>query len=95
MQESSLEKRLRLEVKKHGGKALKFVSPGKRGVPDRLILKPEGQAIFVELKKPGQPLEPLQQKRAEELKSLGFQVFKIDSKEDIKNFIREVFGSDL
>ena len=39
MQESNLEKRLTLEVEKHGGWALKFVSPGKRGVPDRLVLK--------------------------------------------------------
>ena len=32
MAESTLEKRLRLEVKKHGGLALKFTSPGRRGV---------------------------------------------------------------
>jgi hypothetical protein len=91
MQESSLEKRLRLEVKKHGGRALKFVSPGKRGVPDRLVLKPGGRAIFVEMKAPGKPLEPLQLKRAKQLRTLGFQVYKIDSIEDIKNFIQEEF----
>jgi len=91
MQESSLEKKFRLEVKKHGGQALKFSSPGKRGVPDRLVLIPNGQAIFVEMKAPGKPLKPLQKKRAAELKKLGFKVYKIDSIDDIKSFIQEVF----
>ena len=91
MQESNLEKKLRLEVKKHGGQALKFTSPGKRGVPDRLVLLPEGKAIFVEMKAPGKPLEPLQKKRANELRVLGFKVYKIDSISDIENFIMEVF----
>lgn len=91
MQESSLEKRFRLEIEKRGAKALKFVSPNKRGVPDRLILIPGGQAVFAELKAPGNPLKPLQQKRAKELQSLGFKVYKIDSVEDIECFIQEVF----
>ena len=95
MQESSLEKRLRLEVKKYGGKAFKFVSPGKNGMPDRIVLLPGGRAIFVEMKQLGKSLEPLQGKRRDELSQLGFQVFKIDSKEDIKKFIQEVFGLDL
>ncbi len=95
MAESTLEKRLRLEVKKHGGLALKFTSPGRRGVPDRLVLVPMGRAVFVEMKALSKPLEPLQKKRTEELKNLGFKVYKIDSNTDIKNFIQEEFGSDI
>lgn len=91
MQESYLEKKLKDEVLKMGGQALKFTSPGKNGVPDRLILKPGGQAIFVEMKAPGKPLEPLQRKRAEQLRALGFKVYKIDSVEDVKRFIQEEF----
>lgn len=95
MQESNLEKRLTLEVEKHGGWALKFVSPGKRGVPDRLVLKSGGQAVFVEMKAPGKSLEPLQRKRSNQLRELGFKVYKIDSSVDIKNFIQGEFGSDI
>lgn len=91
MRENQLEKTLRLKVKKHGGKALKFISPGNNGVPDRLILKPGGQAIFVEMKAPGKPLEPLQRKRAEQLQALGFKSYKIDNLEDINRFIQEEF----
>lgn len=91
MQESTLEKRFKLEIEKHGGQALKFVSTNKRGMPDRLVLIPGGKTVFVELKAPGKPLGPLQKKRADELRALGFKVFKIDSKDDIKSFIQEVF----
>ncbi len=92
MQESSLEKRLTVGVKKSGGKAYKFTSPGRRGMPDRLILKPGGQALFVEMKAPGKPLDPLQVKRSSELRSLGFKVYKIDSLDDIQKFIQEEFS---
>jgi hypothetical protein len=47
------------------------------------------------MKAPGKPLEPLQKKRAAELKEMGFRVYKIDSVKDIKNFIQEEFGSDI
>lgn len=91
MQESALEKRFRLEIEKRGAKALKFISPNKRGMPDRLILIPGGQAVFAELKAPGKSLKPLQRKRAAELQALGFKVCKINSVEDIQAFIQEVF----
>jgi hypothetical protein len=39
--EKQIEARLKRTVKELGGLALKFVSPGCRGVPDRLIFLPE------------------------------------------------------
>ena len=59
MRESTVEHRLVTEVKKRGGIALKFVSPGIDGVPDRLVLLPDGKFAFVEVKAPGKQLEPL------------------------------------
>ena len=91
MDETRLERRLKSEVKKHGGKALKFISPGMAGVPDRIVLLPGGQAVFVEMKKTGEKLRKLQQKRVKDLEALGFKVYKLDSEEAIANFIREVF----
>lgn len=90
MRESSLEKRFVREIKKLGGKAPKWVSPGYRGVPDRLVILPGGRTIFVEMKAPGKPLSPLQAKWAVDLRKMGHQVFKIDSHEDIDRFIAEV-----
>lgn len=46
MRESVVEKRFAAEVKKRGGLAVKFVSPGFNGVPDRLVLFPGGRIAF-------------------------------------------------
>jgi Holliday junction resolvase len=53
--ESLIEKHLVAEVKKAGGVAFKFVSPGRRSVPDRIVLLPGGRLVFVECKAPGKP----------------------------------------
>lgn len=90
MREKEIEERLRKVVKKSGGIALKFTSPGFAGVPDRLVLMPGGQAIFIELKAPGKKARPLQMARHEMLRRLGFPVYVIDSMEGI-----EVFGNEI
>ncbi|MED3648525.1 VRR-NUC domain-containing protein [Halalkalibacterium halodurans] len=90
MQESSLERRLKNEVGRLGGMALKFTS-GVTGVPDRLVLTPKGKAVFVEMKAPGGRLRPLQAKRKQQLEALGFEIYVIDSVEKIQSFLKEVF----
>jgi hypothetical protein len=70
--------------------ALKFVSPGMSGVPDRIVLLQNGIIAFVELKAPGKKLRPLQIKRKAQLESLGFKVYCIDSKEQIGGVIDEI-----
>ena len=90
MREKEIEERLRKVVKKSGGIALKFMSPGFSGVPDRLVLIPGGQAIFVELKAPGKKARPLQMARHEMLRGLGFPVYVIDSMEGIEVFCNEI-----
>ena len=52
MRESDIERRLVQGVKKLGGRAYKFVSPGNVGVPDRLVVLPGGIVLFVEVKAP-------------------------------------------
>lgn len=47
-------------VKNSGGIALKLVSPGFDGMPDRLVLLPGGKIGFVEVKVPGKEPRPLQ-----------------------------------
>lgn len=91
MRESLIENRLKLEVKKRGGLALKFVSPGMAGVPDRIVLIPDGQATFAETKAPGKRMKPIQLKRKAELEGLGFKVYCIDSIKAVDSFIEEVF----
>lgn len=90
MRETPLEQRLVREVKKIGGLAPKFVSPGTRGVNDRLVILPQGVTIYVEMKAPGKPLEPLQEWWKRKLLERGHRHYKLDSVEDIDRFIQEV-----
>lgn len=90
MRESALERQLVREVKRIGGLAPKWVSPGNRGVPDRLVILPNGLTVYVEMKAPGKQLEPLQEHWKRKLLKLGQRHYKIDSLEDVTSFIREV-----
>ena len=90
LREKEIEAKLKKEVEKVGGLALKFISPGMAGVPDRLVLLPYKVIAFVELKAPGEQLRPLQRKRKEQLKNLGFKVYIIDSNQAVDRFLQEV-----
>lgn len=80
IRESTIEKHLVAEVKKAGGIAYKFVSPGRRAVPDRLVLLPGGRAVFVECKAPSEKPRPDQLREHERLRTLGFTVVVLGSK---------------
>lgn len=82
--EKDIEKYLRLEIKKIGGLALKFVSPGFTGIPDRIILLPFGFIVFVEAKDIGKKLRRRQEYVKKQFEDLGFKVYKIDNKQQVK-----------
>lgn len=90
MLERMIESRLRQEAKKCGGMALKFVSPGMNGVPDRIVLMPGGRMAFVELKAPGKTPGALQKKRISQLQKLGFRVYVLDGIERIGGILDEI-----
>lgn len=91
--EKYLEQIFTKEVKKLGGVALKFISPGMAGVPDRLVLMKGGQVAFVEIKAPGKKMRPLQITRKIQLQALGFSVYLLDSKEKIGEILDEICAS--
>ena len=91
MREKQIEIKLRDAVKACGGLALKFVSPGTAGVPDRIVLTTDGRVFFVELKAPGKHLSPKQLKMVAVLKRLGHQVQVIDSTQQVKEFMDELY----
>lgn len=90
MRESALERKLVFEVRKIGGAACKWTSPGASGVPDRIVLLPGGRVAFVEMKAPGKQLEPLQEYWRKKLQGMGHDHFTIDSVEGIHKFIEWV-----
>jgi hypothetical protein len=88
MREKQIEAALVRQVRAAGGLALKLISPGWAGIPDRLILLTGGRLLFVEVKAPGQKPRPLQLKRAAQLQALGFRVITVAATEAIQ----EVFA---
>lgn len=90
MLEKTIERKLTAAVKKAGGIAVKFVSPSFDGMPDRLVLLPDGLIAFVELKAPGKRPRPLQEARHRLLRSLGFKVYVIDKPEQIGGMLDEL-----
>ena len=87
MKESGIEKHLTQQVKESGGWALKFKSPGVAGVPDRIVLFPGGKIFFAELKSTGAKARPLQLAVHRKLRHLGFDVYVIDSKEQVEEVL--------
>ena len=90
MRERTLERKLTQSVANMGGLALKFVSHGMAGVPDRLLLFPEGKIAFVEMKAPGKHPTKLQRLRHAQLRDLGFRVYVIDSVHQIGEMLHEI-----
>ena len=90
MREKTIEEHLVKAVRLMGGLAPKFVSPGLDGVPDRLLLLPDGRMAFAEHKAPGKQLRPLQIRRKRQLETLGFRVFVIDNTDQIGGILDEL-----
>lgn len=88
MNEKLLEKKLREEIKKLGGMALKFTSPFYTGMPDRIVLMPGAKTRFVELKSLGKKPKERQQVVFAELQNLDFEVWVIDSREKLESFLK-------
>lgn len=80
--EKNIENRVCAYAKKRGWRAMKFVSPAYRSVPDRIFFKAPGRAFFIEFKKPGKKPTPKQTLECQRLIDEGFDVFVIDSVED-------------
>ena len=83
MKEKTIEKKLVKTAKDMGGVALKFLSPGFDGMPDRIVLLPGGRMGFVEVKSPGKVPRPLQEARHRMLRMLGFKVYVLDTVDQI------------
>lgn len=88
--EKSVEKYLRQQVKKAGGRALKFVSPGFTGVPDRIVLMPGARVYFAETKDLGKTPKPRQKRVHKLLRGLGFLVFVPDSYTAVDDMMKRI-----
>lgn len=89
VREKSIENYLSRKVRQAGGLCWKLSSPGRSGVPDRLVLF-KSYVIFVELKRPGQKPRELQQIRMNELRDAGAWVEVISTKDEADTFLAKL-----
>lgn len=89
MKESQIERRLVRGVQERGGMCPKFVSPGLPGVPDRIVLTPDGRVIFVELKTEIGSLQKIQRWVIGEMEKRGIDVRVLKGLDEVKRFLEE------
>lgn len=90
MLEKEVEKFLVREVKKLGGISFKFISPGNAGVPDRIVILPNGRVVFAELKTDKGKLTKLQEVQIKKISDLGADARVLRGIEGVKEFINEI-----
>ena len=88
MLEKDIEKILVNEVKKLGGRAYKWVSPGNDGVPDRIVILPGLQPIFVELKTETGRLSAIQNVQIDRLRKMKQNVKILYGESQVRDFLR-------
>ena len=89
MKESVIEKRLRKGVESMGGLCEKFVSPGRRHVPDRLVTLPKAEMHLVECKRPGKSPRPGQIRDHERRARLGVTVHVVSTPEEVDTLLEK------
>lgn len=83
--ETPVERALVAAVSARGGLAIKL-APTMRGLPDRLILLPNGEMRLVELKAPGEQPRESQRMVHRHLEAMGHPVATIDTTEGARRW---------
>lgn len=89
MLEKDIERKLVSEVKKMGGRAYKWVSPGNDGVPDRIVILPGMHPVFVELKTESGKLSALQRTQIRRLLDMGQDVRVLKGIREVEQFLED------
>ena len=87
MRESKVENYLLDQCTNQGWPCWKFVSPGRVGVPDRVVLLPERKVAWVEVKGTGGVLSSAQRRLIVKMFEHGLPVSVVRCYEDVDEFI--------
>jgi len=80
--ESTIQKQLIKWLESDGWYVVKLIQTNKNGIPD-LICHKHSRTIYIEVKRKGEDLRPLQQKRCSELNAHGIETWVIDSVDEL------------
>lgn len=89
MREAKIEEAVCAFAESLGWTVRKYVTPGHKGAPDR-ILRRSGTVFWIEFKGPHGVLSALQDREIERIRRDGFKVFVIDNIDEGKRIIQEM-----
>ena len=93
MLEKELERKCGKYAKELGCLWWKFTSPGTTGVPDRILIGPNGFIVFVELKSIKGKISPKQDVQMRKIMQRGSDVWLIREFEMFKDLIDEAMSA--
>ena len=82
MKESEIEKFFSREMHKRGAIVYKFISPNRRGVPDRIFITKKGNLFFVEFKARQGRYSALQERELQRLLAHNQMAFRVRGHEE-------------
>ncbi len=95
MLEKTIERKFAAALRARGAMAWKFVSPGRQGVPDRIVLMPGGKVAFVELKTETGKLSPMQRATIERMRALGHDVRVVYGAQQAMEIVEELMPDEV
>lgn len=94
LREAKVERYLRSEVQSMNGDTRKWVSPGRDGVPDQIVII-SSKVFFVEVKTVDGTLEPSQIREHKRLRDLGATVTTVYGNKGVDSLIIDIFNYKL
>lgn len=88
LKEKTIEDYLIEQTIKRGGFSRKYKSPGRRGVPDRIVFLPKGLVVFVECKKPNGKMSTSQKQEFKRMQELDTPCAYVKTMIDIDHLMQ-------
>lgn len=87
--ENVIEQYFLNQCRQHGFLCMKFTSPSRGAVPDRIVVAPAG-TVFVELKRPGESANKRQLVTHAKMRRFGAEVHVVNDKPGVDAFISDM-----
>lgn len=90
MRESVLQANIVRKLRNKGWLIYKWVSPGRRGVPDLICFAPGGQCVAIEVKTPTGRVSKFQARCIEQLTAQGVPSFVVRSIDEVEQICEDL-----
>jgi Holliday junction resolvase len=85
MRESEIQRKIILFLESHGWLVVKIIQCNKNGWPDLEAIRKFPEKVYIEVKRPSERPEPLQEYRMKKLREMGWTTIVARSVEDVKH----------